>query len=177
MPKAYILITEDVKDPAGMAEYAKLAGKAMAGSTLLSFDQKPEALEGEWHGTQTVLLEFESVEAAREWYNSDAYQEAAKLRQAAADCNGVILHGLLTVLPRERAQTRRRRGVSSRHTTLARGKLGGTSGPVGVVVVACTSNSASSRGRLRNGECDVSIVNCSTPRRRVTVSASHRGID
>ncbi len=46
MPKAYILITEDVKDPAGMAEYAKLAGKAMAGATLLSFDPKPEALEG-----------------------------------------------------------------------------------------------------------------------------------
>ena len=42
-----------------------------------------------WH--QTVVLEFESVEAARDWYYSDAYQEAAKLRQAAADCNGVIV--------------------------------------------------------------------------------------
>ncbi|ULE31746.1 DUF1330 domain-containing protein [Mycobacterium sp. IDR2000157661] len=94
MPKAYILITEDVKDPAGMAEYGKAASKAMAGATLLSFDQKPERLEGEWHGTQTVLLEFESEEAAKEWYHSDAYQEAVKLRQAAADCNGVILHGL-----------------------------------------------------------------------------------
>jgi uncharacterized protein (DUF1330 family) len=51
-------------------------------------------IEGEWHGTQTVLLEFESEEAAREWYYSDTYQAAAKLRQAAADCNGVILHGL-----------------------------------------------------------------------------------
>ena len=94
MPKGYIILTEDVKDPAGMAEYGKLASKAMGGSTLLSFDSKPEVLEGEWHGTQTVVLEFESVEAAREWYNSDAYQEAAKLRQAAADCNGVILAGL-----------------------------------------------------------------------------------
>jgi len=94
MPKGYIILTEHVNDPAGMTEYAKLAGKAMAGSTLLSFDQKPEVLEGEWHGTQTVVLEFESVDAAREWYNSDAYQEAAKLRQAAADCNGVIVSGL-----------------------------------------------------------------------------------
>ncbi|KUI38761.1 hypothetical protein AU195_22410 [Mycobacterium sp. IS-1496] len=94
MPKAYILITEDVKDPAGMAEYGKLAAQTMAGSTLLAFDPKPEAIEGEWHGTQTVLLEFESEEAAREWYYSDAYQEAVKLRQAAADCNGVILHGI-----------------------------------------------------------------------------------
>jgi uncharacterized protein (DUF1330 family) len=94
VPKGYIVITEDVKDPAGMAEYGKLAVKAMAGATLLAFDPNPETLEGEWHGTQTVLLEFESVEAAREWYNSDAYQEAVKLRQAAADCNGVILHGI-----------------------------------------------------------------------------------
>ena len=94
MPKGYIIITEDIKDPAGMAEYGKLASKAMAGATLLSFDQRPEVLEGSWHGSQTVILEFESVEAAREWYHSDAYQAAAKLRQAAADCNGVIVSGL-----------------------------------------------------------------------------------
>ncbi|MCV7299307.1 DUF1330 domain-containing protein [Mycobacterium barrassiae] len=94
MPKAYILITEDVKDPAGMAEYGKLASQTMGSATLLSFDTKAEVIEGQWHGTQTVLLEFESEEAAKEWYYSDAYQEALKLRQAAADCNGVILHGL-----------------------------------------------------------------------------------
>jgi uncharacterized protein (DUF1330 family) len=94
VPKGYIIITEDVKDPAGMAEYGKLASQAMAGATLLSFDTKPEVIEGEWHGSQTVVLEFDSVEAAREWYESDAYQEAAKVRQAAADCNGVIVSGL-----------------------------------------------------------------------------------
>lgn len=94
MPKGYVVITEDVKDPAGMGEYAKLASKTMAGATILAFDTNVEQIEGEWHGTQTVLLEFESPDAAREWYNSDAYQEAAKLRQAAADCNGAILNGL-----------------------------------------------------------------------------------
>ena len=94
MPKGYVVITEDVKDPAGMAEYAKLASKTMANAKILAFDTNAEQIEGQWHGTQTVLLEFESPEAAREWYNSDAYQEAAKLRLAAADCNGAILHGL-----------------------------------------------------------------------------------
>ena len=114
MPKGYIIITEDVKDPAGWPSTASSRRKAMAGSTLLSFDPKPEVLEGEWHGTQTVVLEFDSVEAAREWYNSDAYQEAAKLRQAAADCNGVIVSGL-ELGPRsvrdERADGLRRRRV------------------------------------------------------------------
>jgi uncharacterized protein (DUF1330 family) len=93
-PKAYIVITEDIKDPAGMGEYAKLAGKTMGSAKVLAFDSKAETIEGNWHGTQTVLLEFESEEAAKEWYYSDAYQEALKLRQAAADCHGAILHGL-----------------------------------------------------------------------------------
>lgn len=94
MAKAYILITEDVKDPEGMAEYGKVASQTMGSANLLAFDQKAEVIEGTWHGTQTVLLEFESEEAAKAWYYSDEYQAAAKLRQAAADCNGVILHGL-----------------------------------------------------------------------------------
>ncbi|EHI12820.1 DUF1330 domain-containing protein [Mycolicibacterium thermoresistibile] len=94
MAKAYIVITEDVKDPAGMAEYGKLAGPTMANAKVLAFDQKAEVIEGTWHGTQTVLLEFESEEAAKAWYYSDEYQAAAKLRQAAADCNGAILHGV-----------------------------------------------------------------------------------
>lgn len=93
MPKGYVIITEDIKDPEGMAEYAKLAGKAMAGATVVAVDQKPEVIEGQWHGTQTVVLEFESVDAARAWYNSDAYQAAAKVRQSAAECNGAIISG------------------------------------------------------------------------------------
>jgi uncharacterized protein (DUF1330 family) len=91
--KGYVIITEDIKDEAGMGEYAKLASKTMANATVLAFGPAAENLEGQWHGTQTVLLEFESVEAAKEWYYSDAYQEALKLRQAAADCNGAILSG------------------------------------------------------------------------------------
>jgi uncharacterized protein (DUF1330 family) len=91
--KGYVIITEDIKDPAGMAEYGKLASQTMGTAKVLAFGPVAETLEGEWHGTQTVLLEFESVDAAKEWYYSDEYQAAAKLRQAAADCNGVIVSG------------------------------------------------------------------------------------
>lgn len=93
MAKGYVIITEDIKDPAGMAEYGKLASQTMGNAKVLAFGPAAEALEGQWHGTQTVLLEFESVEAAKQWYHSDEYQAAAKLRQAAADCNGVIVSG------------------------------------------------------------------------------------
>lgn len=94
MPKAYVIVTEEIKDEAGMAAYARAAMPTLAEATVLAVNS-PEVLEGEWHGDRTVLLEFESVEAAKAWYESEAYQQQAKpLRQAAADCNGVILTGL-----------------------------------------------------------------------------------
>ncbi|MEB3068177.1 DUF1330 domain-containing protein [[Mycobacterium] vasticus] len=94
-PKGYVILTEAINDPAGMVAYGKAAGPTMAsgGATILAVETKPELLEGDWHGSQTVVLEFESVQAARAWYFSEGYQNAAKLRQSAADCNAVILSG------------------------------------------------------------------------------------
>ncbi|MGO8768381.1 MAG: DUF1330 domain-containing protein [Mycobacterium sp.] len=92
-PKGYIILTEAIKDPEGMKAYGKAAGAAMGGATILAVDTAPEVIEGTWHGDQTIVLEFESVDAARAWYESEAYQKAARLRQAAADCNAVIIAG------------------------------------------------------------------------------------
>ncbi|BBZ47751.1 DUF1330 domain-containing protein [Mycobacterium parmense] len=92
-PKGYVILTEAIKDPEGMKAYGRAARPAMAGATILAVDTAPTVLEGTWHGDQTVVLEFESVGAARAWYESEGYQNAAKLRQAAADCNAVIVAG------------------------------------------------------------------------------------
>jgi uncharacterized protein (DUF1330 family) len=93
MPKGYVVLTEAVKDPEGMKAYGQAAGAAMGGVNILAVDTAPKVIEGSWHGNQTVVLEFESVDAAGAWYESEAYQKAAKLRQGAADCNVVILSG------------------------------------------------------------------------------------
>jgi uncharacterized protein (DUF1330 family) len=95
MPKGYVILTEAIKDPEGMKEYARAAVPTMnqGGCRFLSVDPAPQVIEGGWHGDQTVVLEFDSVDAARAWYESEAYQKAAKLRQAAADCNAVIISG------------------------------------------------------------------------------------
>jgi len=92
-PRGYVILTEAIKDPEGMKAYGQAARAAMGGANVLAVDTAPKVIEGSWHGDQTVLLEFESVDAARAWYESEAYQKAAKLRQAAADCNAVILSG------------------------------------------------------------------------------------
>jgi uncharacterized protein (DUF1330 family) len=92
-PKGYVILTEAIKDPEGMKAYGKAAGSAMSGARILAVDTAPKTIEGTWHGDQTVVLEFESVDAAGAWYESEGYQKAAKLRQAAADCNAVIIAG------------------------------------------------------------------------------------
>ncbi|MFJ9626531.1 DUF1330 domain-containing protein [Streptomyces sp. NPDC091280] len=95
MPKGYVIVTEAIKDPAGMAAYGRAAGASIvqAGASVLAVDAGPEVLEGEWHGDQTVILEFESVEAARAWYESAEYQRAKPLRHAAAESHAVLVTG------------------------------------------------------------------------------------
>ena len=65
MPKGYVILTEKITDPEGMKAYGRAASAAMGNVTILAVDPKPEVLEGEWHGHQTVVLEFDCVEDAR----------------------------------------------------------------------------------------------------------------
>jgi uncharacterized protein (DUF1330 family) len=95
MPKAYVIVTEAIKDPAGMEAYGRAAAPSMvqAGANPLVVDTQPQVLEGEWHGDRTVIVEFDSVEAARSWYDSAGYAKAKTLRQAAAESNVVLVAG------------------------------------------------------------------------------------
>src|SRR5436309_2959175 len=91
--KAYMVFTQDIKDEKGMLAYQEKARPTIQ-ANLVAADESFEVLEGKWHGRRTVILEFESEEAAKAWYNSPAFQEALPLRQAAADTNGVLIHGI-----------------------------------------------------------------------------------
>jgi uncharacterized protein (DUF1330 family) len=95
MPRGYVIFTEDIHDQAQIDAYVQQALPAIlqAGGQLLVADDAPELIEGTWHGKRTVLLEFESVEAARNWYRSAEYQGLAGLRHAAADSNAAIVAG------------------------------------------------------------------------------------
>jgi uncharacterized protein (DUF1330 family) len=95
MAKGYVILTEAVHDPDGMRAYGESAATSLAEHrpAVLVVDNHVEVLEGEWHGNATIVLEFESVEAARKWYHSESYQAARSLRQAAADCNVIIASG------------------------------------------------------------------------------------
>ncbi|MCV7229167.1 DUF1330 domain-containing protein [Mycolicibacterium komossense] len=93
MAKGYVVVTEDIKDPQGMQAYmAEVAKSVTPGIKILAIDPGAEFAEGDGKG-QVVLMEFESLEAAKAWYFSEDYQKAVPLRQAAADCQLMIFSG------------------------------------------------------------------------------------
>ena len=96
MPRGYVIFAEDIHDEAQIESYVQQALPTImqAGGQVLVFGT-PEPIEGSWHGKRTVVLEFASTEAARNWYNSPEYQGLAGLRHAAADTNAVILEGFV----------------------------------------------------------------------------------
>ena len=81
MAKAYWIATyREIKDPAKLDAYAKLAGPAIwdAGGRNLVRGVPARTLE-EGLALRTVVIEFESVAAAIAAYESPPYQAARKL--------------------------------------------------------------------------------------------------
>ena len=84
----YFIAQVDVQDADGYQAYQEAAAKApMHGAKLLALDGEPEIVEGSWDGPKTVILEFDSEEKFRTWYESPEYQAAAKMRQTATRSN------------------------------------------------------------------------------------------
>lgn len=95
MPKGYAIFTEVIHDQAGMDSYVQEAMPTLlqAGGRPIVVEDNPEVIEGEWHGSRTVVLEFDSVEAARAWYRSPEYQAVIGRRHASGESNAAIVGG------------------------------------------------------------------------------------
>ena len=53
-----------------------------------------EKLEGDWQPNRIVILEFESVEKAKQWLDSDEYRGARALRHKYATTNMIVVEGV-----------------------------------------------------------------------------------
>ncbi len=93
---AYVIVETDVHDPERYERYkaASPAAVASGGGRFVARGGELAVLEGDWHPSRLVILEFEDLEAARRWYESPAYREARKLREGAAHLRMVAVQGL-----------------------------------------------------------------------------------
>ena len=61
---------------------------------MLSVDEEPTVLAGEWNATRSVLIEFPSKGSAIKWMTSEGYQKISKHRDAGATLNSILVNAL-----------------------------------------------------------------------------------
>ena len=93
---AYVIVDIEVLDPVGYEEYKKLAPAAVElyGGKYVARGGKTETLEGDWAPKRLVILQFESSEQAKKWWNSDEYREARAMRQKTTNSQMVVIEGV-----------------------------------------------------------------------------------
>ena len=93
---AYVVIEIIVNNPEGYEEYKRLAPTSIAayGGKYIVRGGRAENLEGNWQPNRIVILEFESVKKARQWLDSEEYQEAKELRHNYATSNTIVVEGV-----------------------------------------------------------------------------------
>ena len=94
---AYFLFDNlEVTDPEKLEAYKSRVGPVVEkfGGRYRVMGGPAAAHEGDWQPSYPVMIEFESAERAREWYDSDDYRDLKALRQSAVRCNGVLIEGL-----------------------------------------------------------------------------------
>ena len=94
---AYAMVEITVDDNEGMGPYREKVADTVAahGGKYLILGGETEVLEGNigQHPTK-VLLEFPSMDAARDWYNSAEYQEILPARLNSSSANFLIVDGV-----------------------------------------------------------------------------------
>ncbi|MFZ9041315.1 MAG: DUF1330 domain-containing protein [Ilumatobacteraceae bacterium] len=91
---ALIIVNYDVVDPEGMEAYRAVARPALAdrGSrALVNTSSTIDLGEGPGAGGNTVVLRFDSIDAARAAWFSEDYQAALPLRLAAIAPRSAVL--------------------------------------------------------------------------------------
>jgi uncharacterized protein (DUF1330 family) len=92
---AYIIVDITIEHAENYAGYIKLTPATIAAydGKFIVRGGKTEALEGDWQPGRFVILEFPSVEKAKQWWASEEYAPAKALRQANAKTKMIVVEG------------------------------------------------------------------------------------
>lgn len=93
---AYVIVRVNVTDPEQYEKYKLLSPGAVQeyGGTFVVRGGAHDVLEGEPDDRRIVVLEFPTVDAAKSFYNSEAYTHARQVRAGAAEMEAVVVEGV-----------------------------------------------------------------------------------
>jgi uncharacterized protein (DUF1330 family) len=93
---AYIIVDVQIENHEAYEEYKKLTPASIA-----AYDGKfivrggvTETVEGDWQPGRIVVLEFPTMARAKEWYASEGYTAAKKIRHIAATTKMILVEGV-----------------------------------------------------------------------------------
>jgi uncharacterized protein (DUF1330 family) len=90
---AYVIVSAEVSDPEAYAAYSKDVPATLEsyGGRFVVRGGAFDALEGAWPSGRIVVLEFPSVERAKAWHASPAYQAILPIRQQHARTDFLVV--------------------------------------------------------------------------------------
>ncbi len=93
---AYIIARIDVTDPEQYKAYTAVTPEVVAkgGGRFVARGGEVTTLEGPEESRRVVVVEFDSVEHAKAFYESDEYQAAKRLRDGAATGEFIVVDGV-----------------------------------------------------------------------------------
>ncbi len=93
---AFIIVEISIRDPHMYEEYKKLTPDSLKpfGGKFIVRGGALETLEGGWDPERIVVLEFESREQAKAWWDSELYGKAKLIRQASAETRMILVEGV-----------------------------------------------------------------------------------
>ena len=97
MPAYCIFDIRDIVDETGLEAYREgiRAIVERFGGRYLFIGGRFEVVEGEWHPTFPILIEFPSLEQAHRWYGSEEFRELQEVRLRAFRSDAVFMEGLM----------------------------------------------------------------------------------
>ena len=95
MPKGYLVGTIKVHDKEKFPEFSAMSSPVISeyGGTVLVRNPTLEVREGRESGI-VVVIEFENIEHARNFYESEKYTEAKKVRELASEAQLILVEGV-----------------------------------------------------------------------------------
>jgi uncharacterized protein (DUF1330 family) len=95
MPKGFLYAEFEVLDPAEFGKYREKVGAVSAsfGGRYVVRRAEPEVLDGEWPPKRLVIIEFDSPEKVRAFYDSPDYQAILPHRLRSTKGHVLMLTG------------------------------------------------------------------------------------
>ena len=95
MPKGYLIAHIRVQDKQAFEAFKQLSGAAIQAHNgkVLVRNPSPDHREGAAQGL-AIVIEFESIAAAKTFYESEAYIEARAVREKISDTDLILVEGL-----------------------------------------------------------------------------------